>query len=132
MGDRHESHRHVGCSRHTAAGRSSVEAEDGQKALVDSPHLLGRCHPNLLAQTYDVDSAELLDENSRDLVLDLNLGSKARLSRALGGWGDENDRARQKRIELDDHAEPSTLLLVPGRPRWTQLIDLTPPHEGSP
>jgi hypothetical protein len=70
-GDRGEQH-HDERSR-TGVTRRSVEVEHGEECGVDLPSLIDRDPADSLAETVDVDGAELLDEDSRGLATDVEL-----------------------------------------------------------
>jgi len=54
----------------------SVEAEHGEQSCVDLPLLLDRHAPYPVAESADVDGAELFDENPRGDAGDVNFGSE--------------------------------------------------------
>jgi hypothetical protein len=56
--------------------RGSVETEHREESGVDLPLLIDRDAVHLIPETGDVDSAELLDEDSRGFTGDVDLGSE--------------------------------------------------------
>ena len=74
-------------------GRSgrSVEAEHGEQRSVDLPLLVDGDSADMITEAIDIDSAELLDEDSCALPADVELGSKRRRASAGRGRGDKQD-----------------------------------------
>lgn len=81
-----------------------------------------------IAETADINSAYMLDENPCALPCDVDGGTKGSCSRTCRRRRYQHDRPRQQRIGLHNDAEPASQLLVPHTLRQAQLVDVTPAH----
>ena len=90
----------------------SVQAEHCQERCVDLPLLVGGDSTDVIAETVDVDCAELLDEHTGASTGDIELGSKRRRPGACRSRRDEHHRSRQHRVGLDNDPQSSATLLM--------------------
>jgi hypothetical protein len=109
-----------------------VKTEDGDKRVVDSPHLLGGEVTHQLAEATAVDGTNLFDQHTGALAHDLRLGSERRWSGTPRRGSHDHDRAGKEFVGLHDNAEPVTVLLVAGFPRRPEAVDVTAEHEAVP
>ncbi len=110
----------------------SVQSENGENRSIDAPLLLRAEMPGQISESIDVDGSHLLDEDSCFSALDLNLGSERCPASARRRGRDQNHRAGEERIRLNDHPEPLAMLFVADPFGQPEVENVTPTHEGSP
>jgi hypothetical protein len=110
----------------------SIESEDGQQGVIDSPHLLRGEVTDQPAEATVVDGANLFNEHSRRLSGDVGLGPKGGGPSASGCRGDDDDRARKEFVGLHNDAVAVTVLFVAKSRRKTESVDVTAEHEALP
>ena len=105
-----------------------AEPEDGHQGLIDTPLLL-RAHPaHEFTQPSCADGADLLNQDTRGLTKQLDLGAERCWPGAARRWRNQHHRAWQELVSLNDHAIASVLLLMTGPARKAEFVDVTPQH----
>jgi hypothetical protein len=90
-----------------------LKTEDGEEGFVDPPQLLSGHVIGELTEAGGIHGADLLDEDSRRLIVDEDLRAKGRRSSASRRGCHENDGPWQQLVSLDDYAEsPPSLFMA--------------------
>jgi hypothetical protein len=90
----------------------SREAEHSAERLVDVPHFFVCEVAHVLTEPGHVNCAELFNKDPCGTTFDDRFGAKRCRSSTARCRCDDNDRARQELVRLDDDRESITLLLV--------------------
>jgi hypothetical protein len=91
--------------------------------------LLFWAHPaHDFTEPSSVNGPDLLNEDAGGLPEQVDLRAEGCLPGAAWSWRDQNHRAWQKLVGLDDHAISSAFLLVAGPARQAELVDVSPQH----
>lgn len=85
-----------------------------------------------VSKPIDVDCAHLLHEDLGRGAFDFDFGSKGRRSSTRGRGCDQDYRAGEERIRLNDHAVPFPVLLVTSALGEPEIEYVTPTHADSP
>ena len=94
-----------------------IQPKVRRQCFVDTPDLLGVEMTASASESLRVDRADLFDENSRGLALDLDLGSEGGGTRSSPCGRDDHDGSWQELIGRHDDGEAIAVLFRPQR--WT-------------
>lgn len=109
-----------------------AKAKDGREGFIDTPLLIRADSAYHVAKSSSVNCAHLLDQDTGGLTEQLDLGSERCGLGAERSRGDQDDRAREQLVGLDDHSVPAAALLVTCSPWRAELVDVTPQHACPP
>jgi hypothetical protein len=115
-----------GLTEDAAAAMRLAEPEDGHQGLIDAPLLLRAHPPHEFTKPSCVDGADLLNQDTGGLTKQLDLGAERCRFGAARRWRDQDHRARQEFVDLNDHAVASALLLATGPARKAEFVHVTP------
>jgi hypothetical protein len=105
-----------------------TEPKDSHQGLVDTPLLLRAHRAHKFAKPPCIDGADLLNQDTGGLTKQLDLGAERCRLGAARRWCDQNHRARQELVGLNDYAIALALLLVTGPAREAEFVHVTPQH----
>lgn len=109
-----------------------AESQDGRECFVDAPLLVWREPADEIAKAPGVDGADLLDEDASCLAEELYLRAERRGPGARRCGRDQDHRAGQQLVRLNDHPVAAAALLVAGSSWRAELVNVTPQHACSP
>ncbi len=93
-------------------GGSSVETENGEERSIETPLLLGCEVAGEVAETLQVDGADLFDENASSRAVYLDFGPKRGRLGANGRRRHQHDRTREEGIGLHNDTKTASSLLT--------------------
>lgn len=111
---------------------SFTKPQDSYEGLVNTPLLLGGDPADQIAEPSRVDRAHLLHQDSGCIAEQLDLRAERRGLGAERSWRDQDYRARQQFVGLNDHSVSAATLLMTCSARRPEFVDVTPEHAGSP
>ena len=109
-----------------------IQTEHGEEGSVHAPLLFRGEMSSQISKPVDIDSTDLLDENSGRRPIDINLRSERCRLGPPRCWSHEDDRPGKKHIRLHDDTEALPLLFVTYPLGEPQGENVTPLHGGSP